>query len=208
MKYINGTLKVKFDLDTTSKPKPVAGPDDLLLLLTHLWARDTSVFPTEDDRHDVATVMLFQAYTGGRPAEFVHASKGKACQDPLGEAEEANRNERFCKRGDKDDGLQYDDDSDAGDAPDYDEDTDFDNDKDDAVDDGDLSDADECADHDSGYNSDETDTPMIEGSSQFCAIAANGSGEPVRQDCDAVELDEFREAIWKYKAFCYEDVCL
>jgi hypothetical protein len=32
-KYINGTLKVKFDLDTTSKPKPVAGPDDLLLLL-------------------------------------------------------------------------------------------------------------------------------------------------------------------------------
>ncbi|KAH8749401.1 hypothetical protein BGZ57DRAFT_138602 [Hyaloscypha finlandica] len=33
VKYINRTLKVKFDLDTTSKPKPVAGPDDLLLLL-------------------------------------------------------------------------------------------------------------------------------------------------------------------------------
>ena len=33
VKYINGKLKVKFGLDTKSKPKPVAGPDDLLLLL-------------------------------------------------------------------------------------------------------------------------------------------------------------------------------
>jgi len=32
-KYINGTLKVRFELDTTSKSKPVARPDDLLLLL-------------------------------------------------------------------------------------------------------------------------------------------------------------------------------
>lgn len=62
----------------TSKPKPVAGPDDLLLLLTHHWARDEFVFPTEDDRHDIATIILFQAYIGGRPVEFIHASKGKA----------------------------------------------------------------------------------------------------------------------------------
>jgi hypothetical protein len=34
LKYINSELKTKFDLDTISKPKPVAGPDDLLLLLT------------------------------------------------------------------------------------------------------------------------------------------------------------------------------
>jgi hypothetical protein len=33
LKYINSELKVDFNLDTTSKPKPVAGPDDLLLLL-------------------------------------------------------------------------------------------------------------------------------------------------------------------------------
>jgi len=32
-KYINSTLKVRFKLDTTSKSKPVARPDDLLLLL-------------------------------------------------------------------------------------------------------------------------------------------------------------------------------
>jgi hypothetical protein len=35
LKYINSKLKVKFDLNTTSKPKPVAGPDDLILLLTY-----------------------------------------------------------------------------------------------------------------------------------------------------------------------------
>jgi hypothetical protein len=59
VKYINGELKVKFGLDTTLKPKPVAGLDDLLLLLVQHWARDESVFPTEDDRYDVATIMLF-----------------------------------------------------------------------------------------------------------------------------------------------------
>jgi hypothetical protein len=88
--YINTVLKVDFDLDTTAKPKPVVGPDDLLLLLVQHWARDKSVFPTEDDRHDTATIMLFKAYTGERPAEFVHASKGKASQDPLGDADETS----------------------------------------------------------------------------------------------------------------------
>jgi len=33
LKYINGTLKRDSGLDTTSKPKLVAGLDDLLLLL-------------------------------------------------------------------------------------------------------------------------------------------------------------------------------
>ena len=60
----------------------MAGPDDLLLLLVQHWARDESVFPTEDDRHDVATITLFQSYMRGRPAEFFHSSKGKASQDP------------------------------------------------------------------------------------------------------------------------------
>ncbi|KAH6699722.1 hypothetical protein BKA61DRAFT_419534, partial [Leptodontidium sp. MPI-SDFR-AT-0119] len=69
---INGTLKVRFELGTTSKSKPVAGLDDLLLLLVEHWARDEHVFPTEDDRHYVATILLFQSYTGCRPAEFVH----------------------------------------------------------------------------------------------------------------------------------------
>jgi hypothetical protein len=32
-KYVNTVLKVEFNLNTTSKPKPVVRPDDLLLLL-------------------------------------------------------------------------------------------------------------------------------------------------------------------------------
>jgi hypothetical protein len=55
-------------------------------ILLSFLGLDTSIFPTEDDRHDVSTIMLFQSYTGCRPAELVHASKGKACQDPLGDA--------------------------------------------------------------------------------------------------------------------------
>ncbi|KAM0148085.1 hypothetical protein ACHAPG_010201 [Botrytis cinerea] len=50
---INGTLEDNFRLDVTAKAKPVAGPDDLLLLLVQHWARDKSIFPTEDDRHDI-----------------------------------------------------------------------------------------------------------------------------------------------------------
>ncbi|KAH8745453.1 hypothetical protein F5882DRAFT_312733, partial [Hyaloscypha sp. PMI_1271] len=45
VKYINSTLKFRFELDTISKSKPIARLDNLLLLL----ARDKYVFPTEDD---------------------------------------------------------------------------------------------------------------------------------------------------------------
>jgi hypothetical protein len=61
-------------------------PDDLPLLLVQHWARDVHLFATEDGRYDVA-----QSYMGGRPAEFVHFSKSKASEDPLGEAEETNK---------------------------------------------------------------------------------------------------------------------
>jgi hypothetical protein len=92
VKYINGILKVKFELDMISKSKPVAGPDDLLLLLVQYWAQNKYIYPTEDDRYNIATILLFQSYTGGRPAEFVYSSKGKASKDPFGEAEETNKN--------------------------------------------------------------------------------------------------------------------
>lgn len=58
-------------------------PDDLLLSLVQHWARDESIFPTEDDRLDLPMIMLFQAYTGCRPAELVHAPRGQGLQDPL-----------------------------------------------------------------------------------------------------------------------------
>ena len=59
------------------------GVDDLLLGLTHHWSRDRSVFPTEDDRLDLATIMLFQAYTACRPAELVDGTKSRGATDPL-----------------------------------------------------------------------------------------------------------------------------
>jgi hypothetical protein len=219
VKYINGTLKVKFELDTTSKSKPVAGPDDLLLLLVQHWARDEHVYPTEDDRHDVATILLFQSYTGGRPAEFVHSSKGKASEDPLGEADETDKNKRRQERKDvdndedsnADDGLVFDDDSDAGDGPEYENDLLFDSDDDvDDADDATPDDegTDETADRDSGYNSDRTDVTMTEDTDDCFTVELDGAGQPVRQNGDADELDEFGEARRKYKALCYEDICL
>lgn len=192
----------------------MAGGDDLLLLLAQHWARDGSVYHTEDDRHDVATVMLFQAYTGGRPAEFVHSSKGKASEDPLGDAEEANKTEEAHKKvgkdcnkeGDIDDGLDYDDDSDAGDGPEFDGDVDdlFDNDDDDTVDE----DTHEDASYDSGYGTEETDITMTEDADDPYAAELDGSAEPESSGCDTAGLDEFGEGRRAYKALCYEDICL
>ncbi|TGO22912.1 hypothetical protein BPAE_0150g00050 [Botrytis paeoniae] len=76
--YLRTTLADRFNLERTTKAKPVLGADDILLLLTHHWARDTSTFPTENQRLALATIMLLSIYTGCRPAELVDASKGKA----------------------------------------------------------------------------------------------------------------------------------
>jgi len=62
-------------------------------LLTYHWARDTSTFPTEDHRLDLATLMLFQSFTGCRPAELVDASKPKTCLNPLAELDEIDLDE-------------------------------------------------------------------------------------------------------------------
>jgi hypothetical protein len=49
-----------------------------LLLLTHLWARDTCTFPTEDQRYGLAAILLLSIFTGARPAELVDAVKHNA----------------------------------------------------------------------------------------------------------------------------------
>ncbi|KAH7110517.1 FluG domain-containing protein [Dactylonectria estremocensis] len=109
VKYINGTLKPKFNLDDLPKSKPVMGVDDLLWGLTHHWARDRSVFPTEDDRLDVPTIMLFQAYSACRPAELVDGTKSRGREDPL--REEAGK---LDPTGNKDDSILFDDDDGSG----------------------------------------------------------------------------------------------
>jgi hypothetical protein len=67
----------------TAKPKPVLGVDDLLLLLTHHWARDTSTFPTERHRVQFALILLLLAYTGCRPAELVDAARKRTPDSDL-----------------------------------------------------------------------------------------------------------------------------
>jgi hypothetical protein len=195
-------LKVDFDLDDTAKPKPVAGSDDLLLLLVQHWARDKSVFPTEDDRLDLATIVLFNAYTGGRPAEFVHASKGKASQDPLGEADAISKREQLMGTIEKD----YADESDAGDGPEYDGDALFDYDEEDSIDDvSPDEDMMQNAGTDSGYCTEDAADPMNEDNCP--AVGVDDSGQPV-EPINATELDEFGELRRKYKALCYEDIRL
>ena len=175
----------------------MVGPIDLLLLLVQHWARDKSVFPTEDDRHDLATIMLFNAYTGGRPAEFVHASRGKASQDPLGEADKNRKRER-AETMEED----YDDESDTGDSPGHDRDE-FIDDEHSAFANYDPSDKimNIEASTDSGYCSDETAGLMCEDDHLAVNIDADNS-----QNGDPPELDEFGEARRKYKALCYEDI--
>jgi hypothetical protein len=125
-------------------------------------------------------------------------------EDPLGEAEETNKNRRPRERGDThddkganaDNGLEYDDDSDAGGGPEYDDDLLFDEG------------TDESADRDSGYSSDGTDVTMTEDTDDCYPVEVDGARWPVRQNCDAAELNKFGEAIRKCKALCYEDICL
>ncbi|KJK73445.1 hypothetical protein H634G_11327 [Metarhizium anisopliae BRIP 53293] len=87
-RFIHGQTRMNWqekDLLVIDEPgsKPVMGVDDLLLGLTQHWCRDRSVFPTEDDRLDLATIMLFQSYTACRPAELVDGTKCRGGQDPL-----------------------------------------------------------------------------------------------------------------------------
>jgi hypothetical protein len=52
------------------------------------------------------------------------------------------------------------------------------------------------------------DTLMREASDDCYAAEADMPGEPSPRDSDAADLDVFGEAIRKYKALCYEDICL
>lgn len=208
------------------KPKPLAGVDTLLLLLTHHWARDESVYRTEDDRLDFATITLFLAYTGARPAEFVHASKGTAGQDPLGEEDKLRSRDTQLLEHRSD----YEDDSEILDDI-LDEDLfgkeeqhvysddnqDFVNDSDESSFDSDGNDEtsselipdEQFDDHnipDSGYSSDKV-RKMPQSGLQNGLIEIDGVSDPIPQVVDA-PLAESGEQVRKWKALCYEDVCL
>jgi|SRR5579862_9455503 len=62
--------------------------DDLLLVLTHHWARDTSSFPTERQRVQLPMILITAAYTASRPQELVDAGRKKKMPDRMKEGYE------------------------------------------------------------------------------------------------------------------------
>lgn len=173
------------------------GVDDLLLGLTHHWSRDTSVFPTEDDRLDVPTIMLFQAYTACRPAELVDGTKSRGGKDPLLDKPEDRHADAIMldasPRTDVDTGhpiLEQD----RKDESDSDSDYDSESEVGDAL----FDDADD-------YDSDATsDTCSSIGDSE------NGSDDECLDNGSADEssMTDGGEPIRKHKALCYEDIIL
>ncbi|KAM4067411.1 hypothetical protein HRG_001360 [Hirsutella rhossiliensis] len=65
--YINGYLTIRYKLDTSVNEKPVMDVDDVYLVQHHHWVHDTSVFPDERQRIQLAFLILLQAYTATRP---------------------------------------------------------------------------------------------------------------------------------------------
>jgi hypothetical protein len=54
------------------REKAVMDVDDVYLVLHHLWVLDTSVFPDEQQRLQLAFLILLSAYTATRPAALVY----------------------------------------------------------------------------------------------------------------------------------------
>lgn len=78
--YINRYLTIEYNLDTDVREKPVMDVDDVFLVLHHHWVLDTSVFPDERQRLQVAFLLLVSAYTATRPAALVYTAINRTKQ--------------------------------------------------------------------------------------------------------------------------------
>lgn len=72
LQFINGYLTIQYNLDTSEKEKPVMNVDDVYLVQHHLYVHDTSIFPDERQRIQLALLILLQAYTATRPRVLVY----------------------------------------------------------------------------------------------------------------------------------------
>ena len=182
---------MEFNLDDMPSPKPVMGVDDLLLGLTHHWSRDRSVFPTEDDRLDLPTAMLFQAFTACRPAELVDASKARGGIDPLvddadgdgfPDSVKTSRDDMVVNIGE----LESEDDDEEEEGED----------------------SDSIFDDENGYGSDVTDDTDIDGDERD-DVDYNHTAEAVDAGhSNRPEVDRFGNLVRKHKVLCYEDITL
>ncbi|KAG8407809.1 hypothetical protein J3459_018322 [Metarhizium acridum] len=75
--YINGYLTIRYNLDTSINEKPVIDVNDVYLVQYHHWVHDTSVFPDERQRIQLALLILLQAYTVTRSRVFAYKKLNK-----------------------------------------------------------------------------------------------------------------------------------
>jgi hypothetical protein len=68
-------LTERYNLDISTKEKPVMNIDDVFLVLHHHWVLDTSTFPDERQRLQLAFLVLLCAYTGTRPGALVYVKR-------------------------------------------------------------------------------------------------------------------------------------
>jgi hypothetical protein len=78
-------LNCTFTLSKIPKPKPVLGPDDLLVLLDHHWASCNDNYATERQRIQIAFLLLLVVYTTARPAAILETRRDTTKEDACSE---------------------------------------------------------------------------------------------------------------------------
>jgi len=66
-----------YNLDLSTKEKPVMNVDDVFLVLHHHWVMDTATFPNGRQRLQVAFLVLMIAYTASRPGALVYVARNE-----------------------------------------------------------------------------------------------------------------------------------
>ncbi|KAH9827216.1 hypothetical protein Tdes44962_MAKER03026 [Teratosphaeria destructans] len=79
--YIKQDLRLDFELHERRQQKGTANIDDLMILLNYHWSHDTSTFPTERHRVQLALVLLLLGYTGVRPSAVLEVDRAKPLED-------------------------------------------------------------------------------------------------------------------------------
>jgi hypothetical protein len=75
--YIDVDLTRSYNLDLSTKEKPVMNVDDVFLVLHHHWVMDTATFPNGRQRLQVAFLVLMIAYTASRPGALVYVARNE-----------------------------------------------------------------------------------------------------------------------------------
>ena len=75
--YIDVDLTRLYNLDLSTKEKPVINIDDLFLVLYHHWVMDTATFPNGRQRLQIVFLVLIIAYIASRPGALVYVARNE-----------------------------------------------------------------------------------------------------------------------------------